>query len=439
MDVVAADRYTLVPVNVRPDVPHYVNQALGEIGRDMAVQILRLSGTVDLAKDTATGLAALEALDLITGDDVRIPMILPAKPGWEHVDVDGLGNVVFGLRTDGTYYFRSIDAPGLLSADDPRLPVELSRIPGWEHVDVDGAGNVIAGLRTDGTHYFRGDSAAADGADLPAKIAVFGDSMAGDHGGTKVSIASALAAALGVEVHGGGVPGQTSTEVALRQGGLDVFITVDAGSIPASGAVPCTVVQPAGVWKTGSAWTFPGTLAGVPGTLAKSAADAWTFTRTASGTAVACPPETRWKAAAADKNSWVQIFRSGRNAVNAPIIARDERAMVAGLAGSNNRFLVLPTYNTTSEPAGSAGYVKVMAINAEREATWGANYYDLRGWLIRHGLTTAGITATAADTTAIAEDRIPPSLLLDGTHLTAQGRTIEAARLAHILTAKEWI
>lgn len=99
----------------------------------------------------------------------------------------------------------------------------------------------------------------------------------------------------------------------------------------------------------------------------------------------------------------------------------------------------MPIYNSTSEPAGSAGYTKLAAINAERAATFGPHFYDLRGWLIRHGLAAAGLTSTAEDRAAIAEDRIPPALMYDNTHLTAAGRRVEAARVAELMTDKGWI
>lgn len=400
----------------------------------------QLEATVAGSVSKAVG-TELDRLDVVRGDDERLPDLIQDRPGWSHVDVDGDGLIISGIRTDGSQYIRDLDSPSVLSNDDERLPAPITDIPEWSHVDVDGAGNVIAGIRTDGTYYFRSlDTPQIAPAESP-RIAVFGDSMAGDHGGTGVSIAKALATVTGLEVFAGGVPGQTSTEVALRQGGLDVFITAPGNVLPAPAApVSVQITEPAGMWKTGSAWTFTGTLAGVIGQLKKDAADAWTFTRAAAGAAVQLQPETRWiSTEGAARRDWVQIWRSGRNNVNGETIARDERAMRAGLSGSNNRFLVLPTYNSATEPAGSAGYVKLAAINKQRADTYGPNYYDLRGWMIRNGLAAAGLTPTAEDLAAIAEDRLPPALMYDAVHLTALGRTVEARRLAQVITDKGWI
>jgi hypothetical protein len=268
------------------------------------------------------------------------------------------------------------------------------------------------------------------------KIAGYGDSMFGDHGGTGVSTLSALELLSGVEVYKGGIPGQTSTEASLRQGGLDIFVTAAGDTIPASGPVAVTVL-PAGTWMTSTAWNFTGSLAGIPGILRKEVGDTWNFTRTATGTATTIKAETRWVSDLAHP-TWINLYHAGRNKSTATL-KRDYQAFVAGMAGENNRYLVLPVYNVSSEPAGSTGYNILAATWADMEATLGPHYYDMRGWLIRNGLKEAGITPTAADTAAIAEDRIPPSLMFDSTHLTALGRQVEAARLLHIIQTKGWL
>lgn len=389
-----------------------------------------------LAQDVAADLDGLEGR--VEEAETYLPETIGDRENWDHVDVDKDGKVLEGLKKDGTVYIRKLESPAVLASTDIRLPQPAAAISGWDHVDVDKDGKVLEGLRTDGTRYFRSLEAPAL-AVLPAKIACYGDSMTGDHGGTGTSTASALAAVTGVEVHLGGVPGQTSTEAALRQGGLDVFITATGNSIPASGPVAVTVVQPTGIWKTGLAWNFAGSLAGVPGVLNKSTTDTWTFTRSVPGTAVVCNPETRWVAEGLTRSAWIQIFRAGKNGYYPAEIERDYQAASMGLAGNNNRFLALPIYNSTTEVSGSSGYNTLMAINATLAKNFGPRYYDLRGWLIRHGLAAAGITPTAADLDAISKDCIPTSLMYDNTHLTVTGRQIEAARIAHILTTKGWL
>jgi hypothetical protein len=136
----------------------------------------------------------------------------------------------------------------------------------------------------------------------------------------------------------------------------------------------------------------------------------------------------------------VTIFRAGKNGYYPTEILRDYKAAEAFLSGNNkDRFLALPIYNSTTETIGTNGYNTIKAINASLAEAFGSRYYDLRGWLIRNGLAEAGIVPTQADTDAIAQDCIPPSLMYDNTHLTVVGRQIEAARLAHIIKTKGWI
>lgn len=55
---------------------------------------------------------------------------------------------------------------------------------------------------------------------------------------------------------------------------------------------------------------------------------------------------------------------------------------------------------------------------------WGNRFLDIRDYILGFGLAEAGITPTTADTTAIANGQMPPSLLYDETHFNAQGYTV---------------
>lgn len=287
-----------------------------------------------------------------------------------------------------------------------------------------------------------GITATVNAALVPSQnVAGFGDSMLGDNGSIGRTTLGMLAQALGVDVFLGGVPGQTSTEVALRQGGLDVRVNVAGNTIPAAAtAVAVTIPTPSGTWKTGSFWSFTGSIAGIPGTLTKDTANLWAFTRTTAGAAKTVSPETKFISDQGVANAGrVQVFRAGKNnTTDATLVLRDYLAMTKGLSAAKKRYLALPVYNSTTEPSGSGGYNNVAAINTKLADTFGPDYYDLRGWIIRNGLAVAGITPTSDDTTAMAEDRIPPSLMQDGTHLNKIGRRIEGNRLAEIMVERGW-
>lgn len=424
-------------------------QKVKEVSGPLVLEVIAADSTVAGSAAVAAKAAVTQEVatkNLVSGSDPRLDVNIADDPNFAHVESDNAGNIIFGIKNDGSVYIRNLVGQDFLSSSDNRLPQEMAvDIPSWDSVEVDANDEIIYGTKTDGTIFIRNLKTPSSDTPtdiepliLPNKIAGFGDSMLADHGGLGVSTLSALESISGVEVYKGGVPGQTSTEAALRQGGLDVFLNVVGNIIPASGYVDVTVQSPSGNWKTGSSWTFTGSLAGVSGTLNKYANDTWRFTRTSSGEALTVKNELRW-VSNVTKPSWINIFRIGRNNTNAPIIKRDVLAMSKGLRGDNNRYLIIPLYNATNEPSGTTQYANVMAINADHEIIHGPHYYDLRGWLIRNGLKEANITPTASDLAAIAQDCIPSSLMHDNVHLNAVGRRIEAERIFEILKTKGWL
>lgn len=257
----------------------------------------------------------------------------------------------------------------------------------------------------------------------------------------------------------GGVTGQTSTEAAFRLGAHQLSAQIAGGSIPASGAVTVQILSPAGFWAPGQAWTFDVTarvrgLASaaatmVAGTLRKLADESWTFTASGLTAAVSAPLEVLFVSTQAIYSSRGIIYRAGRNNIgfNDPnfvdTVARDYRAARAFVYATQARprFLALPIYNPRNAPAGIATYDQYMAANAAIAKETGADYYNLRRWMITNGLAAVGIAPTAQDTTDIGNDVLPTSLSLssgDVTHLSVAGRIAEARQLAFVLTARDW-
>lgn len=133
------------------------------------------------------------------------------------------------------------------------------------------------------------------------------------------------------------------------------------------------------------------------------------------------------------------IYWGGRNnTADLTVVMDDDEAIMAAHAVATPKRLVLSVTNTTSEPAGTLGHALVQRINAWRAARWPDEYVDARRWLIDHGLTEAGITPTGPDATAMSEDRIPPSLMADNTHLNTAGSQALGRHLATILQQKGW-
>lgn len=263
-------------------------------------------------------------------------------------------------------------------------------------------------------------------------IAAYGDSMTEryQHTGGQ-SWTDVLAAELGVPVMNLGKSGQSSTEVAVRVGGVPFRATVAGNTIPASGAVGLTAYTPSTFWRTTLEHQYAGTLAGVPGVLRQNVGDPVTFhfIRDEPGAATPCPPNSLFVPAQSKYLKWTPIIWIGRNNVGDGFAQKaidDIDAIVGSLPFSDEarRFLVFSVCNSQAEPRGSAGYARVMEINNHLESTYRDQYVDVRAWLRDRALGAMGLTPDAADTAAIAEDRIPPRLMQDNLHIT------EAAGLA---------
>jgi hypothetical protein len=261
----------------------------------------------------------------------------------------------------------------------------------------------------------------------------YGDShMQLAHGGG-TSFPEHLSSILGIGVINAGRGGETSTGIAIRQGGLDLFGTFPSNQIPASGSASLTVT-PSTTYRDDAPYSFYGEFAGVSGTLTRAAGGAWTFTRSLPGTATTCRPETRFLAYTAIDNAQLTILEGGNNLPNQADVLRDYTAMTSRVRDFGGRYLIVSLYNDAA--IGTAGYNTTKAINDALKATYGPAFVDLRSYIIAYGLALAGITPTSDDTTAIAEDRIPPSLMYDTIHLNDAGRTVAAQRLAEIIAAK---
>lgn len=284
-------------------------------------------------------------------------------------------------------------------------------------------------------------------------LASWGDSMTTNQGDIGVALALELARELGVTGYDLGVSSDTLTQVAWRFGGLAVTVHFAAsiGELPASGAVPVTVLPQTG-WSVASrvqsCVIHDVTGEAVPVTLTQTGAGVGvtpTWTLAQSGIApIARQVFTGTRIAhteALDKTFQVTptIVWAGRNDLD---LTRGERAVRAVLNSSRDplqRILFRSVFNKINEPSGSAGYDEVIAYNEMiRDVVGEARYLDSRRLLIDHGLEVAGLTPTPADVTAISEDRIPDTFMRDTTHLTGPGRLAQARLDAIEIKARNW-
>lgn len=265
------------------------------------------------------------------------------------------------------------------------------------------------------------------------RLTFYGDSLTAAAAGI-----SGSGPLLGMETQNHATAGYASLDIAIRQGGIKPEVTVAGNTIPANLAVAVTAIEPSTGYSRYVDSSFAGSLAGVMGTLRKDlSTGAFTFIRDAPGAAVACPPGTRFvSATAVDGELDIQCLWMGRNDVGLPswdqVKARVD-ACVSNLKPLHKRFIVVGVTNGTNAGRGTESYAAITAHNEVLRSEYGDRFYDIRRDFIDNGLATAGITPTAADSAAVADDRPPPSIMFDLIHPNAAGyaamRTLFANRL----------
>lgn len=418
-----------------------------------------------------------------TGAQV-LTRINPAAMAWREFDpasgyiygiTDTKGRIVLGITPEGHLRARIANGATVpVAALDPAMVARInpagitwkavSPESGYVFAAVDTNNRILFGVTTDGRFKAR----LADGVGVSTSeiaplvasalasmnlfpssaIACWGDSMTAGAGGGGTTYTGVLASALGATVVNLGIGGQTSTQIAARQGGVDIACTVSGDMIPASGGVSVTSRSVNPLFNSGNfGGSMTGTLAGVPGTISATTATVdgdslWTFTRSSPGSAVACPPGTKFIPDTAGLHeAKTVIIWAGRNNFGALTTVRDDiLAMVKRLTPLNKRVLVLGICNGkyAGEESGGSGYINMMKLNQELARLFGDQFVDIRRYMIDFGLSDAGITATSQDLTDISQDRIPSSLLADNLHWTGPGYTVGGNLIARVVRAKGW-
>jgi hypothetical protein len=236
----------------------------------------------------------------------------------------------------------------------------------------------------------------------------------------------------GRTIYNGGVGGQTSTQIAARQGGVVPLLTLAADTIPASGPAAVTARSVSPITSQGGQAT--GTVNGVAGELLRAADDSYTFQRTAPGAATTVNPQTPFIIDTFGRESWINILWLGRNnAQYQTQVKADIAAAVSFLKGTPKKFLVLSVMTGTWEPKGSAGYAIFINLNNDLAAQYHDNYFDMRSYLVSKYDPTS-----AQDVSDFQNDLVPTSLRGDQLHLNEKGNLLVAEKIAAFIQTKGW-
>lgn len=265
-----------------------------------------------------------------------------------------------------------------------------------------------------------------------------GDSMTGDAYGGGTTYPAKLAALTDSTVINNGSGGRRASEISIVAGALAFPIAIPGGQIPGNTTTVSVIPTLPDTGPSGDR-PFNVTIQGVPCTLVYTqSTTSWTIARKAAGTATAVPktgavaiPITTY-----DSKEYVHLLWGGRNNTPKSTATVPMLAAAAWCKEQGMRFLLVGVCNTSSEGAGTAGLNDVLALNDTLRSAYPREYVEMRGRMISQGLALADVAPTAGDTTAIADDRIPDSLLADGLHFNDAGRTACAAILHDELTQR---
>lgn len=243
----------------------------------------------------------------------------------------------------------------------------------------------------------------------------------------------------GREVINCGVGGENTINIASRQGGLPNIVkpfTIPANASKVEVKLTNIYGGSTGILLQGGSALDPTTgkyvmtaqinpcsINGVEGTLTYENGKYY-FSRSENGESVIVsrptPLITYAMKSMRDNINIIWIGTNGWFTTSAELIECIE-AMIDYMSPINKKYIVIGIHHLVSTVTETFETIeKNMAMH------FGRRYINQRKYMIEYGLSDAGITPTVEDTTAISEDKIPPSLLYDTVHYNDKGYNIIA-------------
>lgn len=243
----------------------------------------------------------------------------------------------------------------------------------------------------------------------------------------------------GREVINCGVGGENTINIASRQGGLPNIVkpfTIPANASKVEVKLTNIYGGSTGILLQGGSALDPTTgkyvmtaqinpcsINGVEGTLTYENGKYY-FSRSENGESVIVsrptPLITYAMKSMRDNINIIWIGTNGGFTTSAELIECIE-AMIDYMSPINKKYIVIGIHHLVSKVTETFETIeKNMAMH------FGRRYINQRKYMIEYGLSDAGITPTVEDTTAISEDKIPPSLLYDTVHYNDKSYNIIA-------------
>jgi len=272
-----------------------------------------------------------------------------------------------------------------------------------------------------------------------SSIVTWGDSLTwGGWSSTRETTYPAdLGRMLGRQVFNAGVGGQTSREIAARQGAVPALFGFPGNVIPSIGSATTNFIS---VWPM--SWQGPGKLWGTikdvhgllmlgEGTMGNPQL---VFKRDAKATnlPVIVPKGTPFHPDTNGMEGWINVFWLGRdNLHQVDQIVSDTDACVKTLTTSH--YIVLSILTGRDEGTGTWAYNQAAAVNARFSQTFPGHYLDVRAALIK-----AYDPTKQQDVADYAMDTVPASLRGDVIHPNDKGYAIIASQVAAFIKKNGW-
>jgi hypothetical protein len=152
------------------------------------------------------------------------------------------------------------------------------------------------------------------------------------------------------------------------------------------------------------------------------------FTRSTAGSQIATSRPMTWLSTEAEaRRGDITVIWIGQNGPGNERAIQDARAIIEHLNTAEKRWLVISRPTSTD------------AEDARWHEEFGRRFIAIRKYMVQYGLSDAGITPTAQDTTDMANGIVPTSLRYDGVHWLGPGYTILGQQVRNRLKEMGWI
>jgi hypothetical protein len=180
-----------------------------------------------------------------------------------------------------------------------------------------------------------------------------------------------------------GVSGQTSTEIAIRSGGLPFVATIVGGEIPAFVSVGITFKPGYEPTTHYSTFGIPMSISGVAGVVAHVGSSD-VFTRATPGSPVASLPDSPVKIITGPMNDGFVIIWAGKNNASNPVQVLSDIAAIVGVLPEPKKFLVLSVTNSNvpAQWQGGVQYDGYLKLDAALASAYPQNFIDIRARLV---------------------------------------------------------